>query len=307
MKAFFIIIPILFAISCQSTKLPANKADKERIKVDLTKITKTGNYRNYLNLEALNNSAAYIFSEFEKVCDTVYYQEYSVDGNIYKNVVASIGTRKKERIVIGAHYDVCGEQQGADDNASGLVGLLELARLLSKEKLEYQVDFVAFTLEEPPFFDTKNMGSYVHAKSLHDKKVNVKGMICLEMIGYYNDEPNSQKYPIGILRWFYGNKGDFITVVQNFSNGHFGDKVKKLMTKQDLLPTKSFRGTSMLPGIDFSDHRNYWEFGYNAVMISNTAFYRNNNYHEPSDTMETLDFNRMCKVIDEICNCVLNL
>jgi hypothetical protein len=307
MKISVLIFTVLLTISCHSAKIASNKSDIERVRNDLIQITKTGNFRYYLNPDALNYTADYIYSEFKKTCDTVYYQEFKVNNITYKNVVASIGTDKKERIIIGAHYDVCGQQEGADDNASGLVGILELARLLSKEKLDYRVDFVAYSLEEPPFFGTKDMGSYIHAKSLHDQNIDIKGMICLEMIGYFSDEQNSQKYPLGILKLFYGNKGNFITIVQNFNNGKFGKQVKELMTSQKLLPTKSFIGPQNLGGVDFSDHRNYWEFGYNAVMITNTSFYRNQNYHQTSDKIETLDLNRMCKVIDEVCNCVLNL
>jgi hypothetical protein len=300
-------IVILLHFSCNHFKTASNHAEIESVKKHITKITKTGSYRNYLNLTALNNTAEYLFSEFQKFCDTVQYQDFKVDGNAYKNVIASIGTSKEKRLVIGAHYDVCGRQEGADDNASGIAGLLELARILSKEKLDFRIDFVSYSLEEPPFFGTRQMGSYIHAKSLKNQNVKLMGMICLEMIGFYNDSPDSQKYPLGILKWFYGRKGNYITVVQKFNNGRFGDKVKDYMTRQKMIPTKSFIGPKSLPGIDFSDHANYWTFGYKAVMITNTAFYRNTNYHEPTDTMETLDFTRMCKVIDEVANCVLNL
>ncbi len=306
-KPFFPILFLLFTLSCRQSKLPSNSADYERIKLDLLKITKTEKYRNHLNLDALNAAADYIYTEFSRVCDTVYFQKFRVNAKEYKNVIASIGAENAGRIIIGAHYDVAKDQEGADDNASGVVGVMELARLLSKEKLDYRIDFVAYTLEEPPYYGTKNMGSYVHAKSLYDQKIDIKGMICLEMIGYFNDAPNSQKYPLGILRWIYGNKGDFITVVQKFNNGSFGREVKRLMTKQKLLPTRSFKGPEKLQGIDFSDHRNYWEFGYSAVMITNTAFYRNPHYHQTTDKMETLDLHRMCRVIDEICICLLNI
>lgn len=144
------------------------------------------------------------------------------------------------------------------------------------------------------------MGSNIHAKYLFDNKIAVKGMICLEMIGYFNDKPNSQDYPVGFLSWFYGKKGDYITVVQKFWNGKFGNDVMRLMKKSKLLPTKSFKGPSTLPGVDFSDHRNYWKYGYSSVMISNTAFYRNKNYHEKTDKIETLDFYRMALTIDEL-------
>jgi Zn-dependent M28 family amino/carboxypeptidase len=109
-------------------------------------------------------------------------------------------------IVIGAHYDVCQEQEGADDNASGVVGLLELARLLKNEKLKYKIELVAYTLEEPPFFRTEYMGSFIHAQSLQQAKTDVLGMICLEMIAYFSDKKGSQEYPIGLMSLFYGKK-----------------------------------------------------------------------------------------------------
>ncbi len=177
---------------------------------------------------------------------------------------------------------------------------MELARLISKDSVKHQIDFVAYTLEEPPFFRTEKMGSHVHAKSLFENGETIKGMICLEMIGFFSDSKDSQKYPIGFLKLFYGNKGAFITVVQKFGNGKFGRQVKRKMKKQGLIKTKSFKAPARLPGIESSDHLNYWKYGYSAVMIANTAFYRNKNYHQPTDKMETLDLNRMSLVIDEL-------
>lgn len=270
-------------------------------------ITKTPKSRNYKNLETLNSIADYIFEEFSKNCDTVYFQTYKVNGIEYKNVIGSIGIDKPERIIVGAHYDVAGEQEGADDNASGITGVLELSRLLSRENLNYRIDFVAYTLEEPPFFRTEYMGSNIHARSLFEKGIDIKGMICLEMIGYFDDNPKSQNYPVGLLKLFYGNKGNYITVVQKLFKGKFGRRIKRLMKKQGLIRTKSFSAPAKLPGIDFSDHQNYWKYGYNAVMITNTAFYRNPNYHQPSDKMETLDLKRMALVIDELYLTLKNL
>ncbi len=303
MKRLSFVFILVLVIVCTLTGANLREkgyADTARIKNDLIRITKTNKSRNFLNIETLNNVAQYIFNELSKSCDTVYFQTYLVNGTEYKNVIGSIGLAKKERIIIGAHYDVCLDQEGADDNASGVTGVLELARLLSKDTLSQGIDFVAFSLEEPPFFRGEYMGSYIHAKSLADKGEKIKGMICLEMIGYFDDKPKSQNYPSGFLKLFYGNKGDFITVIQKFGNGRFGRQVKQLMKKQGLINTKSFKGPSWLRGVDFSDHRNYWKFNYSAVMITNTSFYRNKNYHEKTDKMETLDIYRMGLVIDEL-------
>ncbi len=165
---------------------------------------------------------------------------------------------------------------------------------------------MAYTLEEPPFFRTQNMGSYVHAKYLKDKKIDVLGMVCVEMIGYFKDENHTQDYPIGLLRWFYGNKGDYITVVNQFGGGSFAKNFTKKYKESGQVKTKSFSGPKALQGIDFSDHLNYWHFGYSAVMLTDTSFYRNKNYHQTTDTIETLDLKRMCSVIDGLFWTILN-
>ena len=153
-------------------------------------LTKSFGNRDYGNVATLNITADYIKSEFEKYADSTAVQVYDVQGqkSKYKNIICSFGIQNKKRIIVGAHYDVCEIQQGADDNATGVVGLLELARLLKGQKLNYRIDLVAYSLEEPPYFRTNEMGSYIHAKYLSDNKISVKGMICLEMIGYFKDE-----------------------------------------------------------------------------------------------------------------------
>jgi len=304
MKAIYILLLFVTLIGCSNSQnkpsVELDYVDTARVKSDLVTITKTNKSRNYLNITTLDIIANYIKIELTKVCDVVTYQKYEVDGYEYKNVIGSIGLNKKERIVVGAHYDVFGNNEGADDNASGVAGLLELARLLSTEKLNYRIDFVAYTLEEPPFFRTEQMGSFIHANYLFDNKIPVKGMICLEMIGYYNDKSGSQDYPIPGMSLKYGNKGDFITIVQNKKSGAFSEQVKKLMKRQQLIETESFKGTSLLPGVDFSDHLNYWNLNYDAVMITNTAFYRNKNYHTTKDKLETLDIQKMSSVIEQL-------
>ncbi len=288
-----------------STNLIA-QADTTVIKSHFQNILQTENFRNYRNPEALNQTARYIFNQFQKFADTVYYQTYRINGTEYKNVVCSFGTGNVEHIVVGAHYDVCGMQDGADDNASGVVGILELARLLKGKSLHYQIDLVAYTLEEPPYFSSKNMGSYIHAKSLHDAQTAVKGMIALEMIGYFKDAKNTQSYPLDLLKLFYGSRGDYITLVKKFGAGKFVRRFSKRFKKAKTIKTKKFTGPPALPGIDFSDHRNYWEFGWPALMITDTAFYRNQNYHQSTDTLKTLDLYRMAKVIDSMLEALLN-
>lgn len=290
-----------------STILFAQNSDTVQLKNHLLAITQTEQFRNYRNQKALETVSEYIYNQLNQYCDTVYYQVFFVDHTEYRNVVARLGASSLPKIVIGAHYDVAGNQAGADDNASGVAGLLELARLCAKQHPSYQIEFVAYTLEEPPFFGSQQMGSFIHAQSLQQTKQQIVGMICLEMIGYFSDQPKSQTYPLSFLKLFYGSVGNYITIVRRFGDGRFCRKFTRAMKFNTYLPTKTFRGLSIVPGIDFSDHRNYWHFGYDAVMITNTAFYRNFNYHETSDTIETINFNRMALVVDEVYQALLLL
>ena len=300
---------LIFGLDKKNPPLPPSKisANSSLVKKHLVELTQIPEFRNYKNIDQLNKIADYIHDNFYKYADSTGFQEYKVDGKIYKNVVCSFGTENKKRIIIGAHYDVCGDQQGADDNATGVTALLELARMLKDQKLNYRVDLVAYTLEEPPYFRTENMGSYVHAKYLKDNNIDVYGMASVEMIGYFKDEEHSQDFPLGVFSWIYGNKGDFITLVKKFNGGKF---VKNFITNfkdSKQIKTETFPAPKFVSGVDFSDHLNYWKFGYSAMMITDTSFFRNKNYHEPTDTLETLDIPRMAKVIDGIFLSLINL
>lgn len=282
-------------------------ADTSRIRLHLRAITKTTGFRTHKDTALLNKTAEYIRIIFSLHSDSHSVQTYKAGGMEYKNVICSFGTENKRRIIIGAHYDVCGLQEGADDNASGVTGLLELARMLKGQKLKFRVDLVAYSLEEPPYFRSELMGSYIHAKSLKDNKTDVYGMIALEMIGYFKDEKGSQTYPVNALSLIYGKKGNYITLVKKIRAGKFTRKFCKKYKLANTIKTKKFAAPPSLPGIDFSDHLNYWKFGYSALMITDTAFFRNKNYHEETDTMETLDLNRMAKVIDGVLDGLVNM
>ena len=287
----------LFLITIFSSKI-YGQSDTILIKSHLTALTKTNGFRTFDNLEQLNKTAEYILSVFRKYSDSCYIQPFKVDGREYKNIICSFGTEHKKRIVTGAHYDVCENQEGADDNASGITALLELARMLKGKKLKHRIDLVAYTLEEPPYFRTEQMGSYIHAKSLHDINADVYGMISVEMIGYFDDAKKSQTYPLSLFSLFYGNRSNYITLVKKYGAGKFTRRFCSSFKSNRIIRSKKFAGPAALPGIDFSDHLNYWKFGYSALMITDTSFYRNKNYHKRTDKMETLDIKRMAKVID---------
>ena len=276
--------------------IPVNK---DRLYADVEKLTSIDPPRNYLNLESLNAIADYIHEEFKQWDCEIQVQEYLADDNIYKNVIASFNPTHPVRVVLGAHYDVCGEQPGADDNASAVAGLLEVGRLIHQLKptLNCRVDLVAFSLEEPPYFQTPLQGSAIHASSLAKAKVDVKAMICLEMIGYFSDEPNSQQFPLPQLAEIYPSVGNFIVVVGQMGEESLVQEVKKSMQAVAQIDVQSIAAPRSVTGITFSDHASYWDQGYPAVMINNTSFYRNPNYHEPTDTIDTLDFDKMTEVV----------
>jgi hypothetical protein len=286
--------------------LPVNK---DRLYTDIAFLTSLTPARNAFNLASLNKSAAYIHQEFRKISSRVIYQTFRVGHREYKNIICTVGPENGERIVVGAHYDVCGDQPGADDNASGVAGLLEIARQVNEQKpeLKYRIDFVAYALEEPPYFKTDEMGSAVHAKSLAEAGVKLRGMVCLEMIGYYSEQKNSQDYPVAALKAIYPNKGNFISVVGNMGQGSMVKHLKKYMQAGSHIDVQSLTAPASVPGVDFSDHLNYWRYNYPAVMITNTAFFRNPHYHLESDTIETLDFDKMAEVVKGVYWAVVHL
>src|SRR5437667_213867 len=170
-----------------------------------------------------------------------------------------------------------------------------------------RVDLVAFTLEEPPYYDTEWMGSHVHAAALRREGVAVRAMIALEMIGYFSDAPGSQRLPHLLLRVVYPSTGNFVAVIGRLGEAQLARRVKRAMQDATDLDVYSMNAPAWIPGIDFSDHRSYWAQGYPAVMVTDTAFYRNDRYHTPRDTPDTLDYRRMADVVRGVHRAVLTL
>lgn len=267
-------------------------------------LSETIGNRNYLDTEKLNKAADYIEEKFRSYKCNVKRQPFKAEDKTYYNIEAEVkGTSDKDKIiVIGAHYDTIAGTPGADDNASGVAGILELARLASEKPLPYTIRLVAFALEEPPFFRTRNMGSYVYAESLKKEGLEIEGMVSLEMIGYFCDKDGCQYYPLPFFRWFYPKKGNFLSFVGDIGSRKFTQKIKKAFQKSSSLPVESLNTIPLVPGVDLSDHLSFWRFGYNAFMITDTAFYRNPHYHARSDTAEKLDYKKMAEFIKGLYN-----
>lgn len=299
----FLICLIFIACSSSNQLRVINNSSPVNLENHVKQLVHDQRIRNYSDLKELNRVAEYIKSTIESYGLTCNYQGYTIDslpGDDYKNVVCKLNAGKAKTFIIGAHYDVCDDQEGADDNASGVSGMIEVARLLSKQrtKLTHNIEFVAFTLEEPPFFRTSFMGSYIHAHSIKDQISDYDGMISMEMIGYYSED-EIQDYPTGIGA-FYPKHGNFIASVGNLSSKWISDNFKESMAIHNQLEVQKLAAPSFVTGIDFSDHLNYWEVGLDAIMITDTAFMRNKNYHKKTDTIETLDFNKMGYVVNGI-------
>lgn len=294
-----------FSSNKKSNIQVSEKALEQHVKM----LSETFYPRGHAYTKNLDRTADYIKTLFSKTKGKVSVQEYNVGDAQYKNVICRFGSSDKDLIVVGAHYDGCFDTPGADDNASGVAGLLEIARLInnSKNLSQKNIELVAYSTEEPPHFGSKDMGSYIHAKSLADKNISIKGVLILEMIGYFTDTPNSQTYPSPILNFIYPSVGNFIVIVGKLQQREFTKKIKISMKGVTDLPTYSINAPSSIPGIDFSDHRNYWIYGYNAVMITDTSFFRNKNYHSANDTYDTLDYKKMAQVVISTYQAILEL
>jgi hypothetical protein len=295
---WFLKNPVLSAAAA----LPgAPKADPARLEANVRHLAGSNPSRAFHNVAALNAAADHVETEFRKAGCTPERQTFQVGGDDYHNIICSFGPANGPRVVIGAHYDVAGDDNpGADDNASAVAGVLELARLLEQDKpdLAHRLDLVAFSLEEPPNFQTATMGSYVHAKGLAEAQAEIKLMISVEMIGYFSDAPGSQTYPLPLLNRIYPDTGNFIGVIgQSFDRSRVA-RVKSLMRVSDELPVHSINAPALVPGIDLSDHWGFWQHGLPAVMVTDTAFLRNPHYHMPTDTADTLDYRRMALTVE---------
>ena len=294
-----------------ATPSEAQSVDPATLERHVRALSEAFHPRSFDRRDKLDGAADYIAGEFARLGVAAQFQPFEVDGATFRNVVVRIpdraGSHAGERFVVGAHYDSHGDGEGedshtpgADDNASGVVGLLELARLLKQRPLGRPVELVAFCLEEPPNFDTPDMGSAHHARALQNAGVQVRLMLSIEMIGYFNDAEGSQAYPFAPLKLFYPNRGDFIAIVGRYSDWQDTRKLKGAMQGTGNIAVESINAPLFVPGIDLSDHLNYWKAGFPALMITDTAFYRNDQYHRRGDTADRLDYVRMAKVVSAV-------
>ena len=288
---------VLAQPTCRRNRASGVAVDQARLRHHVTKLSVDLYPRDWLRTDLLDQGAEYIAGHFRSAGATVQFQEFAVSRRTYRNVIGRFGTGQGPRVIVGAHYDACVETPGADDNASGVAALIELAYLLGQATPARDVELVGYVLEEPPFFRTPKMGSAIHAQSVAGQRAEITGVIVLEMVGYFRDDWGSQNYPSLLLRLLYPARANFVAVVGPWNQGRWVKTLKADMKGTTSLPVYSIRAPSIVPGIDFSDHRNYWPYGIPAAMVTDTAFYRNQAYHTPGDTVDTLDYTRLAKVV----------
>jgi hypothetical protein len=301
--AWALITQPLFSPSQAHKNLPA--VDPAKLEAHVRTIVEQLSPRDGEHPQNLDRVAEYIRLKFENANGRVAEQPYKTMGHSYRNILASFGPETGQRIIVGAHYDAAGPKPGSDDNASGVAGLLELSWLLGNAPPRVRVDLAAYSLEE--YFGTSYMGSAVHAQSLKRQNTSVRLMISLEMIGCFTDAPNSQSMPVSFIKPFYPTAGNFIAVVGSLGQWRGVREVKGAMRAASDLPVCSLNAPRSIPGVDWSDHLNFWDTGYDAVMVTDTAFLRNKRYHTIYDTPDTLDYKRMAKVVQGVYAAVLDL
>jgi len=255
--------------------------------------------RSVYEYEKLKETEDYIEMVLKNLGVDYTLQTYKWMGNAFSNIIVTIpGQEEPAKVfIIGAHYDTVFGTPGADDNASAVATLLELCRLLKDYQPSKTLKLIFFVLEEPPAFKTHHMGSYVYAKRAKEDKEKIYGMISLEMLGYYSNIKGAQMYPLPLMGLFYPNVPNFTGVVGNVQSRKLVKKIADSIKKNSPIPVETLSTIKFVPGVDFSDHGSFWKMGYPAVMITDTAFYRNPNYHTPNDTIDTLDFSQMSNLL----------
>jgi len=308
----FLVVFLIYPIStaAEERSMIDIKKTTERLHDHLEALTVTIGERSVLTPQNLKRTAEYIETFYQDIGVPVHREPYSYRNYAVANIVSEIsfGDNPAKRFILGAHYDSVAGTVGADDNASAIAVQLETARQLNALKdgqpaLNLAVTFVSFALEEPPTYGTRHMGSRVYALKARKEKEQIDGMICLEMVGYTCHQPGCQSYPFPLMFFGYPKQGDFIGIVGNLSSGSLTQSLFRNFRKNPKLPVIKLTvplGGWLLPAVRLSDHASFWDKGYKAVMITDTAFFRNHHYHTPSDTMDKLDFGFMAELVESL-------
>ena len=253
--------------------------------------------RNLSHYPQLQAAAGYIETQLTKAGWNLRRDDYEVQGKSCSNIEAELRGASPEIVLIGAHYDSVLGAPGANDNASGVAALLTLARRFAGTQNARTLRFVAFVNEEPHYFRTSQMGSFVYAGRCRQRGDQIAAMISLETIGYFSNEPDSQSYPAPGLGLLYPRTGDFIGFVGNVASRSLLRNVIGEFRRHAQIPSEGGALPSMVPGVGWSDQWSFWEHGYPGIMVTDTAPFRYPHYHAPSDTPDKLNYDSMTRVV----------
>lgn len=262
--------------------------------------------------EAFEAAVAYVAESLAARGEPVERFPYSVDGYQVSNLVLERRgvTRPEEIVVVGAHYDTLIGTPGADDNGSAVAMLLELARLLHGQPTERTIRFVSFPCEECPYYETDQMGSRQYARQCRERGEKIIGMFCLEMVGFYTTAPNSQRIPKELPRIFskvFPSHGDFLAVVSNFASFGLLLNFRKGFKRAVDFPLYAVPLPQLVKSARRSDHSSFWDYGYPALLITDTSLLRNPYYHQATDVPEALDYPRMARVARGVAGAMMHL
>lgn len=281
---------------------------RDRLSAEVSYLSVNIGDRSFLRPQALQAANNYLASCLREEGYAVVERPYSVEGEKVNNLEASVAGTDGTlgQVIVGAHYDSVAGTVGANDNGTGVAAVLEIARLMRQTKFRRTVRFVLFVNEEPPYFQTAQMGSRVYAHQLRQEGVPVSAMISLETIGFYSDESGSQKYP-PVLNLFYPSKGNFIGIVGNTeSRGLVRESVRDFR-ESTRFPSEGIAAPGDWLGIGWSDQWSFWQEGYPGIMITDTAPFRYPYYHTPSDTVDKVNFDKTARVVEGISKLVEEL
>jgi len=258
--------------------------------------------------EKMNSAAQYIKYYFGQAGMKPMVQVYDIDSQKFENITAEMqgSTKPEEIIVIGAHYDSVLNSPGANDNGSGVAALLEIARLMKDLNPGRTVRLVAFANEEPPYFQTEQMGSRVYTRRAKERNENIVAMLSIETIGYYSDKAGSQSYP-PLVGSMYPDTGNFIAFIGNLKSRSLVRSCVDAFRRTADFPSEGAVLPEWAPGVDWSDHWSFWQEGYPAVMVTDTAPFRYPHYHKTTDTPDKLDYDRMAIVVNGLVQAITEL
>ena len=292
---------------------PLTEREKDlakELKADVEKLATEIGERNVsrFHYDELVLAEKFLQKSLEDAGYKVERQAYKVRGVDIANLIAEIagGDKKDEIVVVGGHYDSVVGSPGANDNGTGAAATLALARAFARQKPARTLRFVLFVNEEPPWFQTEDMGSLVYAKRCKERKENIAGMLSLETIGYYSDEKGSQSLPppFGLV---YPDTGNYIAFVGDLQSGSLAQQVVGTFRKTTQFPAYGCAVPDGIVGVGFSDQWSFWQMGYPGLMVTDTALFRYPHYHTKEDTPDKVDFERTARVVAGLQRAVADL